>query len=51
MLSPLFVTGDNKAFDFSRELFTTTEGVKKNVHSGIVQASVTVDDLFARPAS
>lgn len=34
-----------------RIVFITTEGVKENVHSGIVQASVTADDLFARPAS
>lgn len=34
-----------------RNVFITTESVKENVHSGIVQASVTADDLFARPAS
>lgn len=34
-----------------RIVFIITEGVKENVHSGIVQASVTADDLFAPPAT
>lgn len=39
--------------NFSDERFAAdpTEGVKENVHSGIVQACVTADDLFAPPAT